>query len=78
MKSSDGDHIMVSVKEGPRVLLAVRSLPVRSLDVVPDDEFKAQYQDFLKRHENVTDKYSTRERGSMNAKHIIKIFFDPE
>ena len=54
LKGSDCGYITVIVKAAPEFLHAVRSLPVRSLDDVPEEELKCQYQEFLKRLEEFT------------------------
>ena len=56
-------------------LHAIRSLPVRSLHDVNDDE---QYKEFLKRLEKVAENYLTRELELKNVKNLMKLFFDLE
>ena len=78
LKGPDGGHIKIAVTQGPVFMNAVRAVPVRSLNVVSDDNLKKQYREFLKRLEKSTRQYSIEQLCEIDPKDILKLFFQPE
>ena len=78
LKGPYGGHIMIAVTQGLVFVNAVRAVPVRSLNVVPDDDLTKQYREFLKRLEESTRQYSIEEQREIDPKDILKLFFEPE
>ena len=77
LKGPDGGYIKNAVTQGPLFVDAIRSVPVRSLNNVSDDELKRQYRQFLKRLQELTKPYSLEELRATDPKDILKQFFDP-
>lgn len=78
LKGPDGGHIKQAVIQGPLFVDAVRSVPVRSLNNISDNELKRQYRQFLKRLEELTKLYSLEELRATDPKDILRQFFDPK
>jgi hypothetical protein len=78
LKGPDGGHIKISVTQGPLFLDAVRSVPVRSLNNVTDNEIQRQYRQFLKTLEELTKDYSFVQLNVTDPKDILKQLFDPD
>jgi hypothetical protein len=78
LKGPNGGHIKIAVTQGPVFVNAVRAVPVRSLNVVSDEDLKRQYREFLKRLEESTQQYPIEQLREIDPKDILKQFFDPE
>jgi len=55
---------------------AIRNIPIEDMKDVPLDELKSQYKLFLSRLEDITRKYTMEELQNLEAKILIKSFFD--
>ena len=69
--------IKVSVTEFPKFLEAVRSIPVKSLAIVPDDELRRQFREYLARLAEMTSSMGSDCLQKVDPKELIKKFFDP-
>eukprot|EP00794_Sanderia_malayensis_P014467 gene14467-15971_t len=78
LKDPDGGYIKNAVINGPLFVDAIRSVPVRSLNNVSDDELKRQYRLFFKKLEELTKQSSLEELRVTDPKSILKQFFDPK
>ena len=55
---------------------AIRNIPIEDMKDVPLDELKSQYKLFLSRLKDITRKYTMEELQNLDAKILIKSFFD--
>ena len=73
----DGGYIKIALTEFPNFIKAVKNIIIRSLLDLPENALEKQYTEFLRRLEKLTVKYKIEELETLDAKELIKNFFDP-
>ena len=73
----DGGYIKIAPTEFPNFMKAIKDIPIRSLLDLPESALEKQYTEFLRRLEKLTVKYKFEEFERLDAKELIKNFFDP-
>ena len=73
----DGGYIKIALTEFRNFLKAIKDIPIRSLLDLPESVLEKQYTEFLRRLEKLTVKYKFAELKTLDAKELIKYFFDP-
>ena len=76
MKVKSEGFIKVAVTNFGEWIEALRNIPIEDMKDVPLDELKSQYKLFLSRLEDITRKYTMEELQNLDAKILIKSFFD--
>ena len=78
LRKPDGGYIKVAATTSEDVVQAIRSIPVRSLNDVPNQLLIDQHKEFLRRLEIETKCYSVTELKVIDPKDLLKMFFDPQ
>ena len=73
----DGGDIKIARTEFPNFIKAVKNIPIGSLLDLPENALEKQYTEFLRLEERLTVKYKIEELETLDAKELIKNFFDP-
>ena len=78
MKDEGGSAVNVFLTKFPKFKTAVKKIPIKSLENVPDEELKIQYKLFLERLEKVTENIEIKKLKEMDNKVLILNFFYPK
>ena len=76
MKVKSEGFIRVAVTNFGEWIEALRNIPIEDMKDVPLDELKSHYILFVSGLEDITRKYTMEELQNLNAKILIKSFFD--
>ena len=66
--------ILLAIEKAPKFIEAVRSLPIKSLEIVPDSIFSTQYTCFLDKLKTVSLDYKLKDLKKIDPKDILKLF----